>query len=155
MAHMGVGRAAGKNKAEEAAKMAISSPLLETSINGARGVLINVIGSMDIGLEEVEQASEMVRQAVHPDANIIFGAAFDEELEDELQITVIATGYDEGAAQAAAAGDKPFTRAGEKVGEQKVADPAAIAAQGAESTAEDDTQWQEIFNIFNKRDQGR
>ena len=68
LAHMGVGRAAGKGKAEEAAKMAISSPLLETSINGARGVLINVTGSMDIGLEEVEQAATLVQQAVHPDA---------------------------------------------------------------------------------------
>ncbi|WP_418757711.1 cell division protein FtsZ, partial [Gemmiger sp.] len=83
LAHMGVGRAAGKGKAEEAARMAISSPLLETSINGAKGVLINVTGSMDIGLEEVEQAATLVQQAVHPDALTIFGATFDEELDDE------------------------------------------------------------------------
>ena len=94
-AHMGVGRAAGKNKAEEAAKMAISSPLLETSINGARGVLINVTGSMDIGLEEVETAANQVQEAAHPEANIIFGATFDETLEDEIRVTVIATGFDE------------------------------------------------------------
>ena len=94
-AHMGVGRAAGKNKAEEAARMAISSPLLETSINGARGVLINVTGSMDIGLEEVETAANLVQEAAHPDANIIFGATFDESLEDEIRVTVIATGFDE------------------------------------------------------------
>ena len=94
-AHMGVGRAAGKNKAEEAARMAISSPLLETSINGAKGVLINVTGSMDIGLEEVETAANLVQEAAHPDANIIFGAAFDESLEDEIHVTVIATGFDE------------------------------------------------------------
>lgn len=94
-AHMGVGRAAGKDKAEAAAKMAISSPLLETSINGARGVLINVTGSMDIGLEEVETAANLVQEAAHPDANIIFGAAFDDSLEDELRVTVIATGFDE------------------------------------------------------------
>ena len=75
-AHMGVGRAAGKNKAEEAARMAISSPLLETSINGARGVLINVTGSMDIGLEEVETAANLVQEAAHPDCNIIFGISF-------------------------------------------------------------------------------
>ena len=68
LAHMGVGRAAGKNKAEEAARMAISSPLLETSINGAHGVLINVTGSMDIGLDEVEQAASLVQEAVYPDA---------------------------------------------------------------------------------------
>ena len=95
LAHMGVGRAAGKGKAEEAARMAISSPLLETSINGAHGVLINVTGSMDIGLEEVEQAANLVRDSVHPDAVTIFGATFDESLEDEIRITVIATGFAE------------------------------------------------------------
>jgi len=95
MAHMGVGRAAGKGKAEEAAKLAISSPLLETSIEGAKGVLINVTGSMDIGLEEVEQAANLVQQAAHPDANIIFGATFDETMEDELRVTIIATGFEE------------------------------------------------------------
>ena len=100
LAHMGVGRAAGKGKAEEAAKMAISSPLLETSINGARGVLINVTGSMDIGLEEVEQAATLVQQAVHPDALTIFGATFDETLDDEIRVTVIATGFAENKPQA-------------------------------------------------------
>ena len=96
LAHMGVGRAAGKSKAEEAARMAISSPLLETSINGAKGVLINVTGSVDIGLEEVEQAATLVQEAVHPDALTIFGATFDETLDDEIRVTVIATGFDEG-----------------------------------------------------------
>lgn len=94
-AHMGVGRAAGKNKAEDAARMAISSPLLETSINGAKGVLINVTGSLDIGLEEVETAANLVQEAAYPDANIIFGASFDESLEDEIRVTVIATGFEE------------------------------------------------------------
>ena len=102
-AHMGVGRAAGKNKAEEAARMAISSPLLETSINGARGVLINVTGSMDIGLEEVETAANLVQEAAHPDSNIIFGATFDESLEDEIRVTVIATGFDEEVKESAPA----------------------------------------------------
>ena len=92
-AHMGVGRAAGKNKAEEAARMAISSPLLETSINGARGVLINVTGSMDIGLEEGETAANLVQEAAHPEANIIFGATYSDEFEDEMRVTVIATGF--------------------------------------------------------------
>ncbi len=95
LAHMGVGRAAGKGKAEEAARMAISSPLLETSIDGAHGVLINIVGSMDIGLEEVEQAASLVQAAVHPDANTIFGAAFDETLDDEICVTVIATGFED------------------------------------------------------------
>ena len=75
--------------------MAISSPLLETSINGARGILINVTGSMDIGLEEVEQAASLVQAAVHPDAVTIFGATFDDTLDDEIRVTVIATGFDE------------------------------------------------------------
>ncbi|MBE6990616.1 MAG: cell division protein FtsZ [Ruminococcaceae bacterium] len=97
LAHMGVGRAAGKNKAEEAANMAISSPLLETSINGAKGVLINVTGSMDIGLEEVEEAASLVQKAVHPDALTIFGATFDEKLDDEIRVIVIATGFEDGS----------------------------------------------------------
>ena len=94
-AHMGVGRASGKDKAAEAAKMAIQSPLLETSIDGARGVIINITGSMDICLDEVETAAEMIRQSVHPDSNIIFGAAFDQEMDDEIRVTVIATGFEE------------------------------------------------------------
>ena len=121
-AHMGVGRAAGKNKAEEAARMAISSPLLETSINGAKGVLINVTGSMDIGLEEVETAANLVQEAAHPEANIIFGAAFDDTLEDELRVTVIATGFDEVESSMPS---KPFTQAGAKVEEKKAGEPAA------------------------------
>ena len=119
-AHMGVGRAAGKTKAEEAARMAISSPLLETSINGARGVLINITGSMDIGLEEVETAANLVQEAAHPDANIIFGAAFDPDLEDEIRVTVIATGFDEDAAPATA---EPYTQARAKVEQDTPAAP--------------------------------
>ena len=83
-AHMGVARAEGKDKAEEAAKTAISSPLLETTIDGARGVIINITSSPDIDLEDVELASTMISRAAHPDANIIWGAAFDENLDDEL-----------------------------------------------------------------------
>ena len=92
-AHMGVGHAEGKNKAEDAARMAISSPLLETSIEGATGVLVNVTGSMDIGLDEVETAANLVKNAAHPNANIIFGATFDDSLKDEMRVTVIATGF--------------------------------------------------------------
>ena len=93
-AHMGVGKASGREKAEEAARMAISSPLLETSITGARGVIINVLASPDIGLEEVETASSMITSAADPGANIIWGAALTDTLEDEMHITVIATGFD-------------------------------------------------------------
>ena len=94
-AHMGNGRAEGKNKAEEAAKMAVASPLMETSINGARGVLINICGSDDMTLEDVEAAAGLVQEAAHPDANIIFGASFDSSLKDEIRVTVIATGFEE------------------------------------------------------------
>ena len=151
MAHMGVGRAAGKTKAEEAAKMAISSPLLETSINGAKGVLVNITGSADIGLEEVETAADLVRQAAHPDALIIFGAAFDDTLEDEIRVTVISTGFDDQNPQTT---DKPFTKAGEKVEETKAAATAtATATDGQPVKSEDDETWNTIFQIFNKRDQ--
>jgi cell division protein FtsZ len=94
-AHMGVGRAAGKGKAEEAARMAVASPLMETSINGARGVLINITGSADMDLEDVETAASLVQEAAHPEANIIFGATFDDTLEDEIRVTVIATGFED------------------------------------------------------------
>jgi len=93
-AHMGVGDAKGKDKAELAAKAAISSPLLETSIAGARGILVSITASPDIGLEEVDLASNMIASEAHPDANIIWGAAFDPSLEDEMRVTVIATGFD-------------------------------------------------------------
>jgi cell division protein FtsZ len=93
-AHMGVGKASGKDKANEAAKLAIQSPLLETSINGAKRVLINFVGSVDLGLEEIETAASLVEEAAHPDAIIIFGAAIDEKLDDEIKVTIIATGFD-------------------------------------------------------------
>ena len=142
LAHMGVGRAAGKGKAEEAAKMAISSPLLETSIEGAKGVLINVTGSMDIGLEEVEQAASLVQQAVHPDALTIFGATFDETLDDEIRVTVIATGFENAPKQETPAA-KPgaFSAASERV--------AAAAPKVA--PVEDPNDIDEIFKIFNRR----
>lgn len=92
-AHMGVGRASGKDKAEAAAKAAVSSPLLETSIEGAHGVIISITSSPDIGLDEVEQASSYISEAAAPDANIIWGVAFDDTLQDEMVITVIATGF--------------------------------------------------------------
>ncbi len=168
LAHMGVGRAAGKGKAEEAARLAISSPLLETSINGARGILINVTGSMDIGLEEVEQAASLVQSAVHPDALTIFGAAFDPEMDDEIRVTVIATGFDEkkaeepqqpatqgaaagsaGAASAPAAASDPRRRFDDLLGgglysasEEKVA---------AASEEEEDDPFADIIKIFDNK----
>ena len=95
MAHMGIGRASGENKAEDAAKQAIQSPLLETTIEGARGVIINVTGGEDLGLQEVNTAAELVQRNVDPEANIIFGTVIDENMKDEIQITVIATGFED------------------------------------------------------------
>ncbi|WP_099203744.1 cell division protein FtsZ [Scatolibacter rhodanostii] len=93
-AHMGVGHATGKDKAEQAAMAAISSPLLETKIAGARGVIINITSSPDIALDEIDTASQIVTERAHEDANIIWGATFDENMEDEMHVTVIATGFD-------------------------------------------------------------
>ena len=140
MAHMGVGRASGKNKAEEAARRAGSSPLLETSINGARGVLVNVTGSTDVGLEEVEIAANLVQEAADPNALIIFGATFDESMEDEICVTVIATGFDETIMN-----KKSGSAAPEKTGK------AAGRSAAAESKAsEEDDPYKEIFKIFNR-----
>ena len=93
LAHMGVGSAQGKDKAERAAKAAISSPLLETTISGAHGIIINMTASPDIGLDEVDVASTLISNEASPDATIIWGIAFDETLEDEMRVTVIATGF--------------------------------------------------------------
>ena len=159
MAHMGVGRAAGKGKAEEAARMAISSPLLETSIEGAKGVLINVTGSMDIGLEEVEQAASLVQQAVHPDALTIFGATFDETMDDEIRVTVIATGFDKNPAdelpKIGTFAKPPVQLEGQEKDEQPKAPFAPIEpiAPAEEKPAEpEEDPFDDIFKIFNRRD---
>ena len=123
-AHIGTGKAAGKDKAAEAAKMAISSPLLETSIDRAKGVILSIAGSDDVGLDEVEVAASMVQQSAHPDAHIIFGASIDETLEDEIRVVVIATGF---------AG--PPTSAQPPVEEKRKARPLYSSAAGAGSTA--------------------
>ena len=94
LAHMGVGSATGKDKAEIAAKAAIASPLLETSIKGATGIVISFSASPDIGLEDVDVAATLIANECNPDASIIWGVAFDPELEDELRITLLATGFE-------------------------------------------------------------
>ena len=94
-AHMGVGHASGKDKAQQAATQAVSSPLLETSIKGARGVIINITASEDVDLGDIDTAAMMIHDQVHPDVNLIWGAALDPTLQDEMIITVIATGFDE------------------------------------------------------------
>ena len=173
-AHMGVGHAAGKGKAEEAARMAVASPLMETSINGARGVLINITGSEDMGLEDVETAANLVQEAAHPDANIIFGASFDPSLDDEIRVTVIATGFEDGSGQAEAAPAAPakpaapaaprttgfFTAAAPAAAEPAPAAPAApVAAEPAPAPApapaaepaQEEDPFDGIFKIFNQK----
>jgi cell division protein FtsZ len=93
---MGIGSARGDNRAVEAAEKAISSPLLEQSMDGARGVLLSIAGGSDLGLFEINDAAQLVTDAAHPDANIIFGAVIDDALGDEVRVTVIAAGFDGG-----------------------------------------------------------
>ena len=106
MAHMGIGTACGEKRASEAAKQAVESPLLETSIDGAKGILINITGGPDLSLLEVNEAAELIQQSADPDANIIFGADIDESMGDALRITVIATGFDK--ADVAKAKEQPL-----------------------------------------------
>ena len=136
-AHMGVGSATGREKAEQAATAAVSSPLLETSINGATGVLVNVTGSSEMTLDDVEIAAGIVQEAASPEANIIFGATVCDDFEDELRVTVIATGFD------------AKTQASFPAKEEKVAAaPEAAPAQAAKPA--DVTDIDEIFKIFGR-----
>ena len=146
-AHMGVGHATGKDKASQAAKMAISSPLLETSISGARGVIINITSSPDIGLDEVTVASEMIAEMVHPDANIIWGTAFDENMEDEMSVTVIATGSQDIEPKSSLPLKKETQTASENLFSSSSA--AAAAEETAPKDEEDDDTFTDIMSIFN------
>ena len=162
LAHMGVGRAAGKNKAEEATRIAINSPLLETSIQGAKGIIVNITGPMDMGLEEVEQAAEMVKQVADPDALFMMGTAFDDTLEDELRVTVIATGFgaidnpvpEKEGEQTVQAKARPKAPAEDKpkcvpAGVGPVMPPKPLSETAAEQVEAD--PFDDIFRIFNKR----
>ena len=164
LAHMGVGRGSGKNKAEDATRIAINSPLLETSIQGAKGIIVNITGPMDMGLEEVELAAEMVKQVADPDALFMMGTAFDDTLEDELRVTVIATGFGEvdnpvpGQEEprqeakvtpiqtaAPAREDKPD---GVPAGVGAVMPPKPLSSTAAEPEPD---PFDDIFRIFNKK----
>jgi len=139
-AHMGVGRASGKDKAATAANMAISSPLLETAINGAKGVIINITSSPDIGLDEIETASSMIAEQAHQDANIIWGAAFDENMDDEMSVTVIATGFATTNGTVFPS-DKPEQDAKRDEPAKPVSKPNPI----------DDEDFTDIMSIFNRK----
>ncbi len=164
LAHMGIGRAAGEGKAKDAAQMAISSPLLETSINGAKGVIINITGDPDIGLEEVEEAASLVQKAANPEANIIFGATIDENLQDEIRVTVIATGFAEKGeepepapeAEQAKTDDQPAEgQAGDAEAQQpeEQAEPKEkeAAKKSADGQIEDD-YFDKILQLFREQD---
>ena len=165
-AHMGVGSAKGAGKAENAAKAAISSPLLETSIAGAHGVIINITSSPDIGLEDVETAAGLITQSAHPDANIIWGTAFDENLSDEMRLTVVATGFDNKSASDlrnsinnAMGGAQSVPSAVFSSDTGAAAAPASNAAPAAapaekkavEEESSDNRYYDELLAILNKR----
>ena len=165
-AHMGVGSAKGAGKAENAAKAAISSPLLETSIAGAHGVIINITSSPDIGLEDVETAAGLITQSAHPDANIIWGTAFDENLSDEMRVTVVATGFDNKSASDlrnsinnAMGGAQSVPAAvfssdtGASAAPASNAAPAAAPAEkkAVEEESSDNRYYDELLAILNKR----
>lgn len=152
-AHMGIGYAQGKEKAEEAARMAITSPLLETSIDGAKGVIVNITASADIGLDEITVASAMITDQADQDANIIWGAVLDENMEDEMSVTVIATGF---------TSTEDFQKAEEKAKSNKMGmtdlqrskaaarDVTARKLSPADVSDDDDTFY-DIMSIFNRK----
>ena len=130
-AHMGVGVATGRDKAEQAARMAISSPLIETSMDNARGVIISITGSDDIGLEEVEVAASIVSDMAHPDATIIWGSQLDDSLEDTIRVTVVATG----------------------LGDDKKEENSSLATLINTATSEDeDETYDDVMSFFNTKD---
>ncbi len=163
LAHMGVGRAAGKSKAEEATRIAINSPLLETSIQGAKGIIVNITGPLDMGLDEVETAADMVKQVADPDALFMMGTAFDETMEDELRVTVIATGFGDVANPVPAGEKDPAKLAQPSQPAARREDRPAIVPEGVGPVkaptplAEEDNEppesdpFDDIFRIFNRK----
>ena len=142
-AHMGVGTASGREKAENAATDAVSSPLLETSINGATGVLINITGSSEMTLDDVETAAGIVQEAANPDANIIFGATSTDSCQDEMRVTVIATGFEN-----AEGGYMPKAKAGAVSPADDIGAPLAGTQKPVKSG--DISDIDEIFSIFKR-----
>jgi cell division protein FtsZ len=128
---MGIGSARGENRAIAAAEEAISSPLLEASIEGAHGVLLSISGGSDLGLFEINEAAKLVADSAHPEANIIFGAVIDDTLGDEVRITVIAAGFDGGQPQPR----KPKAAAGQQAGRAGAGGAAAQAAATSRDAA--------------------
>ncbi|HBE14711.1 MAG TPA: cell division protein FtsZ [Ruminococcaceae bacterium] len=152
-AHMGIGKATGKDKSVVAADMAISSALLETSIDGATGVIINITASPDITLDDIDAASTMVQQKAAPDANIIWGAVIDEDMKDEISVTVIATGCggnndNSGAFPTSAPTAASTTPASAP---DPLAEPAPAAPKVEVDSTDDDDSFYDIMSIFNSK----
>lgn len=152
-AHMGMGVASGKDKATVAADKAISSPLLETSIDGAKGVIINITASADVSLDDIDAASTMIKDKVSDDANIIWGAVIDEKMDDEMSVTVIATGFNADGQIAAAR----MAEASQNTNSRSSANESIFAPEKKEDTKtvdktedEDDDTFYDIMSIFNK-----
>ena len=143
-AHMGVGVATGRDKAEQAAKDAITSPLIETSMNGARGIIVSIIGSADIGLDEVTAASEIIKDAAHPDAIIIWGVSIDDSLEDTIHITVVATGSTDTPKKDV----DPF----KSIGFDSYNDDSKSSnySSGSSAVSKEDDEFYDVTQIFNR-----
>ena len=153
-AHMGVGQATGENKAGEAAQMAIQSPLLETSIDQARGVILSFISSPDIALDEVDEAASMVTNSADPDANVIWGISFDTNMVDTMKVTVIATGFDAPVA-AQPPKEKSVLNTREEIGVKKDANWFDVNdGKGPMSNEEEDDYLNDVISIL-KRNSGR
>ncbi len=150
-AHMGIGSATGENRAEEAAKKAIHSPLLETTIEGAKGVILNVTGGSDLGILEVKTAAELVEEAADSDANIIIGAIVDENLGDEIQVTVIATGF-KGNTPVAGGDSNSFDSFLSRFANGTASKTAAGTAGATARPAEKVQSSQGLFNKFSEDD---
>jgi len=140
-AHMGVGRASGKDKAEESARKAITSPLLETSIEGSKGIIINISASPDITLDAVDVASSIIAETADDDANIIFGVALDSSLEDEMVVTVVATGF----------GDQPNTFKSAKKEEKADVKAEPVREEPVQQYGTSDDDLSDIFDMFKSR----
>lgn len=143
-AHMGVGRAAGKDKAQMASTQAISSPLLETSIRGAKGIIVNIVASEDIELDDMDLAASMIHGQAHPDVNLIWGASLDPTMQDEMIVTVIATGFEE-------------ANNGQVVTNDSAASAAAQESSSTEAKRkpvdddDDDDGFEKILALFNNK----
>ena len=162
-AHMGVGYGEGKDRAEKAARMAISSPLLETSISGAKRILINITAPNDVGLDEIEQASSMISNEADIDAVVIWGTALDDQIGDEMRVAVIATGFDNPASTTpadrwtnafSAVTEKPAPVEAEAAPAPKEEASAPVAPTPAPKAADDDALSDEdvaaLLDLFNK-----